>query len=36
MTRLLFVHDALAPYLYGRGFWSVRARLFGNVRQCAR
>ncbi len=46
MTRLLvhvegeteesFVNEALAPYFYGRGFASVRARLLGNVRQRAR
>ena len=46
MTRLLvhvegeteesFVNEALAPYLYDRGFSSVRARLIGNVRQRGR
>ena len=35
-TEESFVNAALAPYLYDRGFSSVRARLIGNVRQRGR
>ena len=35
-TEESFVNEALAPYLYDRGFSAVRARLIGNVRQRGR